>query len=211
MAAHAVVDFPFYVPLCLLIYGTALGVLDSILIAANAANLEQRNAAPMRVRLRKIATAGAATLGVWTLAVPVAAEAAAGYAHRQWRAAQGQGAAYWFEVARRLEPRDWRYHWYAGQFWFAQAAQSGKPEAARLADQAFADGFAANPREARNLLGRVATHVRLRTVLAAPVDGPTLIEWSERAVALAPNDSAARMELALVLGQFGSSNGEAVK
>jgi hypothetical protein len=160
MAAHAVVDFPFYVPICLLIYGTALGVLDSILLAAHPAKLPQRDPAPIRAQLRRIAMAGAATFGVWTLAVPVAAESAAAYAHRQWRAAQGQGAAYWFEVARRLEPRDWRYHWYAGQFWFSQAAQSGKPEAARLADQAFADGFAANPREARNLRGRVATHVQ---------------------------------------------------
>jgi hypothetical protein len=211
MAAHAVVDFPFYVPICLLIYGTALGVLDSILLAADPAKLPQRDAAAIRVQLHRIAIASAAALGFWTLAVPVAAEGAAGYAHRQWRAAQGQGAAYWFEVARKLEPRDWRYHWYAGQFWFSQAAQSGKPEAARLADQAFADGFAANPREARNLLGRVATHVRLRTVLVSPADGPTLVDWSERAVALAPNDAAARTEHALVLRQFGGSNGEAAK
>jgi O-antigen ligase len=211
MAAHAMVDFPFYVPICLLIYGTALGVLDSILLAAQPARQTRPNGTRTGVQLGRIAISGAAAFGVWTLAVPVAAESAAGYAHRQWRAAQGQGAAYWFEVARRLEPRDWRYHWYAGQFWFAQAAQTGKPEAARLADQAFADGFAANPREVRNLLGRVATHMQLRTVLAAPADGPTLIDWSKRAVTLAPSDSAARMELALVLSQFGSSNGKALK
>jgi hypothetical protein len=139
------------------------------------------------------------------------AEAAAAYAQRQWRGAHSVSAAYWFEVARRIEPRDWRYCWYAGQFWHAQALQSGKPEAARLADQAFADGFAANPREARNLLGRIATHVQLRTMLAAPADGPTLIDWSERAVTLAPNDSSARTQLALVVRQFGSSDGEAAK
>jgi hypothetical protein len=211
MAAHAVVDFPFYVPVCLLVYGTALGVLDSILLAAKPSKLLQRDATHIAAQLRSVAIAGAAALGIWTLAVPVAAETAAGYANRQWRAAQAESAAYWFEVARRLEPRDWRYHWYAGQFWFAQAAQSGKPEAARLADQAFADGIAANAREVRNLLGRVATHVQLRAVLTAPADGPTLIDWSERAIRLAPNDPGTRMELALVLRRFGSPDTEAAK
>jgi hypothetical protein len=135
--------------------------------------------------------------------LPVAAEASAAYAHRQWSAAQGQSAAYWFEIARRLAPRDWRYHWYAGQFWFTQAAEGRRPEAARLADQAFADGDAANPREARNLLGRIATHVQLRTLLASPADAATLLSWAERAMEIAPNDDRARRERALIQRAFG--------
>jgi O-antigen ligase len=211
MTVHALVDFPFYIPVCLLIYGAALGVLDSILSPAPAGKYRPGTANAIRHRLRRALIVTATALGIWVLLTPVVAEAAAAYAQRQWRAARSVSAAYWFEVARRIEPRDWRYCWYAGQFWHAQALQSGKPEAARLADQAFADGFAANPREARNLLGRIATHVQLRTMLAAPAGGPTLIEWSERAVTLAPNDSSARTQLALVVRQFGSSDGEAAK
>jgi O-antigen ligase len=211
MTAHALVDFPFYIPVCLLIYGAALGVLDSILSPAPAGKYRPGKAHAIRHRLRRALIVMATALGIWVLLTPVVAEAAAAYAQRQWRAGHGVSAAYWFEVARRIEPRDWRYCWYAGQFWHAQALQSGKPEAARLADQAFADGFAANPREARNLLGRIATHVQLRTMLAAPADGPILIEWSKRAVTLAPNDSSARTQLALVVRQFGSSDGEAAK
>jgi hypothetical protein len=158
--------------------------------------------------LRRAVAAGIGTLVVWLLALPVAAEASAAYAKRQWSAAQSQSAAYWFEIARRLEPRDWRYHWYAGQFWFTQAAQSHKPEAARLADRAFADGDAANPREARNLLGRIATHVQLRTLLAAPADAATLRGWAERATEIAPYDDWARKERALVQKNFGSSKME---
>jgi len=211
MAAHAVVDFPFYVPVCLLIYGTALGVLDSILPVENPARPPQPDATPMRIRLRKMATAAAATLGVWVLAVPVAAEAAAEYAHRQWRAAHGEGAAYWFEVARRLQPRDWRYHWYAGQFWFAQAAQNRKREAARLADQAFGDGYAANAREVRNLLGRIATHRELGELLERPADRATLLSWADHAVKLAPYDPGVRTERVLVLKQVGAPSGETTK
>jgi O-antigen ligase len=210
MATHAFVDFPFYIPVCLLMYGAIFGVLDSLLLRATREDTLQR-AHPAIISLRKGAIAAAATLGVWVLATPVAAEGAAGYAYRQWRSAQGESAAYWFEVARRIEPRDWRYCWYAGQFWFAQAAQSRKPEAARLADQAFADGFAANPREGRNLLGRIATHLRLRALLDAPADAVTLLVWGQRAVELAPNDTAARMELALLRKQLGSLSGDAEK
>jgi O-antigen ligase len=167
MAAHAVVDFPFYIPVCLMMYGSALGLLDSMLLRASG-DETPRTGAHALMRVRGAVVAGAATLALWILITPVAAQAAAGYAHRQWRAAFGESAAYWFEVARRLEPRDWRYHWYAGQFWFAEAAQNRKPEAARLADRAFSDGYAANAREKRNLLGLIATHRELRALLPAP-------------------------------------------
>jgi hypothetical protein len=196
MATHALVDFPFYIPVCLLIYGAAAGLLDSLLAAGAG------------VRLPRVLAVAAGTLGLWVLATPVAAQAAAGYAHRQWQAAHGQSAAYWFEVARRIEPRDWRYHWYAGQFWYAQAQASKKPEAARLADAAFAAGFAANPREVRNLLGRISTHVRLRALLAASADNATLREWADHALALAPLDPAVKAERNLVLKQHDALPGE---
>jgi O-antigen ligase len=195
MAIHALIDFPFYVPVCLLIYGAAAGLLDSL------------TAAGVGGRLPRVLVVAAATLGFWILATPVASQAAAGYAHRQWQAAHGESAAYWYEVARRIEPRDWRYHWYAGQFWYAQAQASKNHEAARLADDAFAAGFAANPREVRNLLGRISTHLRLRALLAAPADNATLREWADHALALAPLDPAVKAERNLVLKQHDALRG----
>ena len=127
MAAHALVDFTFYVPICLLMYGAGMGFLDTRLSSAGA---DHTQPSLPKGRLRRGAFAALATLAAWALATPVAAQAAAGYAHRQWQAARGESAAYWFEVARRVEPRDWRYHWYAGQFWYAQAQANRKPEAA---------------------------------------------------------------------------------
>lgn len=202
MAAHALVDFPFYVPVCLLIFGTVLGMLDSVLLYAAGKERPRPPASLAMVRLRGAAGAAVVTLGIWTLAMPVAAETAAEYAQRQWRAAQSTNAAYWFEVARRLEPRDWRYHWYAGRFWYLQATQSLKPAAAELADRAFAAGDAANPREVRNLLGRIETHRELRALLATPADAATLRAWVERAVQLAPLNPGASAEHALVWKQF---------
>lgn len=190
MVVHATVDFPFYVPLCLLLFGLALGAAERLLVPRDAL------AASWHTPAARIAGLLIAAGIVVPLIVPVAAEAAAGHAQRRWQAADAQAAAYWFEVARRLEPRDWRYHWYAGQFWLVQAAQNRNPTAARFADEAFAAGFAINPRQPQNLLGRVATHRGFGALLAAPADAGTLRGWMNRALELAPLNAGVRAEQA---------------
>jgi hypothetical protein len=96
-----------------------------------------------------------------------------------------------------LEPADWRYHWYAGQFWDGQASVSGKREAARLAAQAYAAGFEANPLEVRNLLGKISVHRRHRGSLDAPAELATLQAWLAQAEALAPLNGDVRRERGL--------------
>ena len=201
MAIHALVDFPFYIPVCVLIYGAAIGLLDAILLRAACVRPLQLPTFA-NVTLQRAAVAAIGTIAACILAIPVAAEAASAYAERQWRAARVESAAVWFEAARRLDPKDWRYHWYAGQFWLTQAQDSGKAAAARLADASFAAGYAANPREARNLFGRIVTHRRLRALLAVPADPATLRAWADRAVELAPLDPEVSAERARVLAQF---------
>jgi O-antigen ligase len=134
-AIHALVDYPFYVPACLLLFGAAVGVLDAHLPGA-------------KERIHRVPRAIVTALCLWVLVTPVVAEAAADYAQRQWRRSHTESAAYWFEFARRVTPRDWRYHWYAGQFWQA-VARGGNARAADLAEAAFAAGRAANSREVR--------------------------------------------------------------
>jgi hypothetical protein len=106
-------------------------------------------------------------------------------------------------MARRIEPRDWRYHWYAGQFWFATARSNRNATAAQQADESFASGFAANPREVANLTGRIITQRHLRAFLPAPVPSDTLFQWADKAVKLAPRDHAALAERAGLVNQFG--------
>ena len=205
MTVHAAVDFPFYVPVCLLLFGFALGTADRMLAPEDAI----RNRWHLRpVRLTGIAVAAFTAM---LLVPPVAAQAAAGYAQRRWLAADGQAAAYWFEVARRIERRDWRYHWYAGQFWLAQAALNAHPVAVRQADDAFAAGFAANPREPRNLIGRIATHRRFGALLAAPAGPEKLRGWTDQALALAPLNAQVRSEQSAVLDHLRRLAGGAAK
>lgn len=192
MAAFAVVDFPFYVPICLLLFGMSLGVLDRRM-GGEAAPRPVPASVPRRIAA--VATAAASAL---VLGPPLIADLAAAHAHRAWRDSDGEAAAYWFEFARRIEPRDWRYHWNAGQFWYLQAAQAGKPAAARLADEAFAAGMAANPVEVQNHLGRLSIHRQFARLLESPATAEVTRAWVAQAAAAAPHHPGVRAELARI-------------
>jgi O-antigen ligase len=192
MSVHALVDFPFYVPACMVLYGAWLGALDQRLYPATALSAPLAPAPAWRRAVRT----GAWALATVLLLRPVAAETAAEYGLRMSAAGASRSAAFWLETARRIEPRDWRYHWYAGQFWAGQAAAAGKPDAARLAAEAFADGFEENPLEVRNLLGMISMHRRYSQLLAAPADASTLERWREQAALLAPYHPAVAAERA---------------
>jgi O-antigen ligase len=192
MSVHALVDFPFYVPVCLVLYGALLGALDARLGATPAARVAYLRAS----RWVRAMRTGALAIAAIVLLRPVAAEAAAEWGLRKFAAGEGQKAAFWLGAAQRLDSRDWRYHWYAGQFWDAQAADAGRPEAARLAAEAFATGFEANPLEARNLLGKISVHRRYSTLLEKPADPGVLRQWRAQAQALAPLDPLVQRELA---------------
>ena len=194
MAIHALGDFPFYVPVCLLVFGMLLGQVDA---AGDASMPSLRWSRPVR---RIAALIGAAAMAIVLLPPPLA-EAAAAYGNRSWRANHAQAAAYGFELARRLQPRDWRYHWYAGQFWYLQA-QAGNAAAAPLADRAFAAASAANPSEPRALLSRIATQLHFARWLDHPQPAATLRKWAERALALAPLNPGVRRDHAAALAQL---------
>src|SRR5258708_36705632 len=83
-------------------------------LMARPAELLQRWTTPA-ARLAQIVLAmGLATM----LARPAIAELAAVYATHKWLLGDGKAAAYGFELARRFDAKDSRYHASAGQFWF---------------------------------------------------------------------------------------------
>jgi hypothetical protein len=157
-------------------------------------------------RLLSALRVGIATIVIWILAVPVVAEAASEYGQREWKLGHAHDAVLWLEVARRVDPHDWRYHWYVGQFWMVNAEGRADPVAANLADAAYARGYKANPREVRNLLDRIYLNSRLRHLLDAPAAPATLCEWSAHSVSLAPLDSVVRAQARRVMQQFGCAS-----
>ncbi len=200
MSVHALVDFPFYVPACLLLFGSLLGALDRLLAEAGVGRLPAMPAMPALPRAVRVALLLVAAFG---LAQPVAAEGSAYWGRRQLGAGRTLAAAYWFQVASRLQPRDWRYHWYLGQFWQGQAFAGGGSDAVRFALREFDAGLAANPLEVRDLLGRISTYRLLGPQLARPAGAAELDAWSREALAMAPLMPQARRERARVLEHIG--------
>ena len=116
-----------------------------------------------------------------------------------------RAAAYWLQVASRLQPRDWRYHWYLGQFWQGQAFAGGGANAVRFALREFDAGLRANPLEVSSLLGRISTYRLLGKELPRPASASQLEAWSSQALAMAPLMPQVRRERARVLAFVGKT------
>lgn len=194
MACHALVDFPFYIPACLLMYGVLLGVFDRRMQAGVVEAPRQSSPSPLHRSARVIF----AVLAAVVLVRPLAAAASAEWGKRQQAVGDAQAAAFWLSAAPILDPQDWRYHWYAGQFWDIQAAVFRKRDAARLAAAAYGAGFDANRLEVKNLLGKISVQLRYRNLLDAPASAEALLEWVAQAHKLAPYDAEVQRVAALV-------------
>lgn len=194
MACHALVDFPFYIPACLVLYGALYGGLERRLGPQHERSASPRPAGTAYVAARAVVL----VLAGLTLLRPVAAEAVASRGMQRFADGDGPAAALWLATAQRIEPGDWRYHWYAGQFWDSQAVTSGRPEAAQFAAAAYAAGVRANPLEIANLLGMISVHRRHRKLLDAPASPAAMQGWMAQAEALAPMNGAVRRERALL-------------
>jgi O-antigen ligase len=196
MSIHALVDFPFYVPICLLLFGALLGEMDRVSARACPA---LPVAAFATSRLVKTLAAAAVIVVLGSAAL---AEGLAKYGDWSWRSGDAQSAAVAFELARKVQPLDWRYHWYAGQFWQAQALSNANREAAERADRAFAAAIEANPTEPRALLSRLATQLRLGALLKSPQSPATLRRWADDALVLAPLNPAVRQDSAAAISEL---------
>jgi len=195
IALHAAMDFPLHLPLCLLLFGFGLGIVDRL----STGPLIRDIPAGQGQRLVTLVLAFGLTA---LLARPVIGEGASTYAVRKWLVGETRAAAYGFELARRFDSRDWRHHHYAGQFWFAQAADNKEPEQARLADEAFASATAANTLEPSGLLGRALTQITYRSILAHPVPPELIRAWADHALMLAPLNVSVRNQHAQILSRL---------
>lgn len=203
IAFQACVDFPLYIPACLAGFGFLLGALAARSAAVGIGVLGMRPGTGAISRIAVSARRIGLATGIVLLLVPLAAEWSLAYGQARWRQGFGQEAAYGIELARRLQPGDWRYAWYAGKFWTAQAASERNPKAAALADTAFAYGFAANRLEVKNLLGRIELQRSLPMLLERPASTGELEAWSVTAVELAPRNPEVRIEHIFVLEKAG--------
>ena len=200
--AHAVVDFPLYIPFIVLVVGSHLGVLAAHLGALRAPALDwqwtRRFCATATPRIR------------WTLAIAalawIAQPALADLASRRSVATLAGGnardALYWLSVARRLEPRLPAHYWAEGMIWQGQAVESKNPALAARAEELFVAGSNASPYDVANLLARVSLH-RQHPELASASSPAEVLSWSARAASLRPQLLTIQGEYARTLAYAG--------
>lgn len=195
MAAHAVVDFPFYVPATLLVLGGMLGAFARLSADGEGA---PPPAGPKRFR-HFLARAAAVTAMVCLLVPPAIAQACDWLAQRAARQNNLGQMLYWYKVASNFQPADWRYWFVLGGLWTDQALITQNRQFATFADEAFRAGVAANPRDPNNLLGLLQLHRRAHELLEKPASAQQMGEWSRQLLRQAPKLTAARRERVMVL------------
>lgn len=199
--AHAVVDFPLYVPFVLFVAGGILGTLAQA-CDGRAATSQGRSGAsgwqgtPVRAALAFAALA--------LLAQPMFAQMATRHAVAVMAQGDIDGGLYWQSVARRLEPRNLVHYWAESVIWRQLAAESGDRSQWAKADRLLAEGIRANPPHAFNI---VLDRARLHRLHAGELDGAAspqqILAWVEGAVAKAPTAFAGQAELARALAFAG--------
>ncbi|MDA8107008.1 MAG: O-antigen ligase family protein [Betaproteobacteria bacterium] len=200
MATHALVDFPFYVPGTLAAYGLLLGIADEWLHPAPVSDAPRSPGA-----LARVLRTALAALAAYALAIPAAAEGCAVFARERVQRGDVADAVYWLQVGRNFDPRDWRRHWQLAALLAQQASLLRDPRLAQLAAQAYEAGMRADPGDVHNLLGWLTLERTFGPRLAHPAPRAQLLARMNEAVALAPLDTAVRVERVLMLRYLGEA------
>jgi O-antigen ligase len=205
--AHALVDFPLYVPFVVMLLGAWLGVLaahagDARWAASLRAGIGER-LRPLRTPV--VASVVAAALLTW-LAQPVAGFFAAHYALEQLFEGRVDEALYWQSVARRMEPRSGPRYWEEGVMWQEQALAAGDRALAARADALFAEGSRVDPYHPNSVSARARLHRMHPELLAAPASADTILAWSAQAVKLRPYMVGMRADYIRALAHAGHAD-----
>jgi hypothetical protein len=196
MLAHALVDFPFYIPVLLAVFGAYLGIINQCVIDMGAAHsLLPKTQGPSFSGLRPgfISNALVMMLMAW-LGLPALAEVAAAYGLDRLQHGDAQRGLYWHGVARTLQPRDANYYWREGIIWRDQGVTRTRPELLEKSAAVFSKGLAVNGFEVNNLLEKIALYRQYGTLLKQPVSPLDIMTWINRAKSLQPYSDGVQAE-----------------
>lgn len=204
--AHALIDFPLFVPYLLLVTGGFLAVLA--MRAAPSARMERLAGAAkaaLAANSRAVAVGVVCLFLAWSV-LPVAATMLADHAVKRLQAGDMAGGMYWQSVARRLEPRNHVHYWAEAVMWRELAADARTPGLAQRADELFAKGIAANPYEIINYVERSRLHRIHGSLLEHRATSERLLEWTAEAMRLRPYAPVAAAERVRVLVYAGRAD-----
>jgi hypothetical protein len=196
MMTQALVDFPFYVPVLLTLFGACLGVIEWHAVNMGARifvipGLDGRW--PKGLRPDFIRSVSMLALGM-LLGLPVFAQWASEYGLARLQTGDRAAGLYWNGLARMMVPGDSTYYWREAVMW--REVGLLKRDAALLAksDAMFAQGYAVNTFDLNLLLDRIALHRQHAHLLPQAASPQTLLLWCRQAQRLQPYSEAVELE-----------------
>ncbi|MGZ5052773.1 MAG: O-antigen ligase family protein [Methylobacter sp.] len=196
MLVHAMVDFPFYVPVLIGIFGAYLGVIDRQLIEISGEYLSLQRLFQLKlIGLRPKFISSCLFIGLTVLlGLPAFAAAFSDYSFKRLEDGNIQSTLYWNGVARELQPRVAIYYWLEGIIWQDQGVLQQRVDLLEKSNAVFSRGLEVNPFEVNNLLEKIALHRQHGSLLKQPASHREIMEWIGHARALQPYSDAVQIE-----------------
>lgn len=198
---HAMVDYPLYLPLLMLLVGATIAVAGKA-----SARVVRSNSLNIPLVARRSSRIIIGFLILWWPAQHVIAQYYANQAIRNLLELDLTHAVESITLARRFAPRDDHFAFSAGTIWLNAAHGAQNREAAEEADRMFALGTSLNPYEVKSLVQRLKLHRDHPHLLAAPVDDGTLKEWTEKIINWQPDNDSYALEHAKTLVHIGAND-----
>jgi O-antigen ligase len=196
MLAHALVDYPFYIPVLVAVFGAYLGIINRCIINMGGAHWqlpEMSKQSFLGLRPGFIGSALLIGLMVW-LGLPAFAAVSADYGLERLQEGDASNGLYWHSVARVLQPRESNYYWREGVIWRDQGITRQKPELLEKSIAVFNKGIDVNAFEVNNLLEKIALYRQYGATLKQPASHQDMMTWINRAKSLQPHSVGVQME-----------------
>jgi len=196
MLAHALVDYPFYIPVLLAVFGAYLGIISQCVVDMGATHWQlPKISAQHFLGLRSGFIGNALVIGltVW-LGLPAFASVSADLGLYRLLHGDAQHGLYWHGVARVLQPREASYYWREGVIFRDLGVAQTRSDLVEKSNAVFSKGLEANPLEVNNLLDKIALHRKYRTMLKQPASNQDIMTWINYVKSRQPNSDPAQIE-----------------
>ena len=205
--AHAVVDFPLYVPTMQFLLGAYLGSLNGFFRDDSIPKprfISSITSFPERIGIRLITIK---IMAIFVLLLWLIQPAIAQFASEQGLEGLKKGDVKYalkkITFAQRLVPGNAYYYWCEGIILRDQAVELQNRELAALADNAFAKGIEINQYYPDNFIERIRLHRDHRALLEKPANPETLLQWIEHVRTWNPHLLSVKIEYARTLAFSG--------
>lgn len=205
MLTHALVDYPFYIPVLQAVFGVYLGIINQQIIGMGATQWSLPKMSEQQflgIHLEFIGKMLVIALMLW-LGLPAFAEVSANYGLNKLQRGDAQSGLYWHSVARIMQPYEANYYWREGVIWRDQGIAQTRPDLLEKSNTFFSKGFEINPFEVNNLLEKIALHRKYGALLKQPATHQDIMAWINHAKRLQPHSIGVQIEYVRCLAFVG--------